>query len=94
MAEVHIFLPYVKFTLYEQSNFTHNSCLLELNSNKLSAVSELRQASYKLIWIQAQIEAFVDGFKLLVKENVLPHKSNKIIFVASAVIIFGISLLG
>ncbi len=49
-----------EMTTYQSKIFR----LLEMNSSKLSAVSELRQASYKLIWTQAQIEAFVDGFNL------------------------------
>jgi NADH-quinone oxidoreductase subunit H len=39
------------------------------------------------------LQSFIDGFKLILKESILPHKSNKIIFFFSAFLIFSLSLV-
>jgi len=38
------------------------------------------------------LQSFVDGFKLIFKENILPYKSNKILFFLCSLLIFVMSL--
>jgi NADH-quinone oxidoreductase subunit H len=40
------------------------------------------------------LQPLSDGFKLLVKETVLPSSSNKLIFILSPILTFVISLMG
>jgi NADH:ubiquinone oxidoreductase subunit H len=34
------------------------------------------------------LQSFVDGLKLVLKEGILPHQSNKLIFIGSAIAVF------
>jgi len=40
------------------------------------------------------LQALVDGFKLILKENTLPNKSSQLMFLGSAFFIFAFSLIG
>jgi len=51
-----------------------------------------RREGPSVVGLSGILQSFVDGFKLIFKENILPYKSNKIIFFFSALFIFILSL--
>jgi len=53
-----------------------------------------RRRGPNVVGVFGLLQPLSDGFKLLVKETVLPSSSNKLIFVLSPIITFLISLLG
>jgi len=53
-----------------------------------------RRRGPNVIGVYGLMQPLADGFKLLVKETVLPSNSNKFIFIISPVITFFISLMG
>jgi NADH:ubiquinone oxidoreductase subunit H len=62
-----------------------------LGERKLLAAIQRREGP-SVVGFHGFLQSFVDGFKLILKENILPYKSNKIIFVISALLIFCASL--
>lgn len=63
-----------------------------LGERKLLAAIQRREGPNLVGWF-GLLQSFVDGFKLILKENILPHKSNKILFFISAFNIFLVSLI-
>src|SRR4051812_23670008 len=63
-----------------------------LGERKLLAAIQRREGPNLVGWF-GLLQSFVDGFKLILKENILPHKSNKLLFFISAFNIFLISLI-
>lgn len=53
-----------------------------------------RRRGPNVVGIYGLLQPLSDGFKLLVKETILPSSSNKIIFILSPVLTFTISLMG
>jgi len=53
-----------------------------------------RRRGPNVIGVYGLLQPLADGFKLLVKETVLPSNANKFIFIISPIITFVISLLG
>lgn len=53
-----------------------------------------RRRGPNLVGVYGLLQPLADGFKLLVKETILPSNSNKIIFILSPIITFVISLMG
>ena len=53
-----------------------------------------RRRGPNVIGVYGLLQPLSDGFKLLVKETVLPSNSNRIIFIISPIITFVISLMG
>ena len=53
-----------------------------------------RRRGPNVVGIYGLTQPLSDGFKLLVKETVLPSSSNKFIFIISPIITFVISLMG
>jgi NADH-quinone oxidoreductase subunit H len=62
-----------------------------LGERKLLAAIQRREGP-SIVGFYGLLQSFVDGFKLILKENILPYKSNKIIFIISALLIFCSSL--
>ena len=53
-----------------------------------------RRRGPNVVGVFGILQPLSDGFKLLVKETVLPSSSNKLIFIISPVVTFLISLMG
>jgi len=53
-----------------------------------------RRRGPNVIGIYGLLQPLSDGFKLFVKESILPSNSNKFIFILSPIITFFISLMG
>jgi len=53
-----------------------------------------RRRGPNVVGVFGTLQPLADGFKLLIKETVLPSNSNKLIFVISPIITFVISLMG
>ena len=53
-----------------------------------------RRRGPNVVGVYGLLQPLSDGFKLLVKETVLPSNSNKFIFIISPIITFVISLMG
>jgi len=53
-----------------------------------------RRRGPNVIGVYGLLQPLSDGFKLFVKESILPSNSNKFIFVLSPIITFLISLMG
>jgi len=52
-----------------------------------------RRLGPNTVGINGILQSFADGFKLVLKENLIPNKSNKVIFVISSVLMFSLSIL-
>lgn len=77
-----IILPYLIAVAY----FT-------LAERKVMAAIQRRRGP-NVVGVYGLMQPLADGFKLLVKETVIPSSANKIIFIISPIITFVISLLG
>jgi len=53
-----------------------------------------RRRGPNVIGLYGLLQPLADGFKLLIKESVIPSSSNKFLFIASPILTFVISLLG
>jgi len=53
-----------------------------------------RRRGPNVIGVYGLLQPLSDGFKLFVKESIIPSNSNKFIFVLSPIITFVISLMG
>lgn len=53
-----------------------------------------RRRGPNVVGVYGLLQPLSDGFKLLVKETVLPSSSNQLIFVLSPILTFVISLMG
>ncbi len=53
-----------------------------------------RRKGPNVIGVYGLLQPLADGFKLLIKESVIPSSSNKFLFIASPILTFVISLLG
>ena len=53
-----------------------------------------RRRGPNVLGVYGLLQPLADGFKLLVKETILPSNSNKVIFIISPIITFIISLMG
>jgi len=51
-----------------------------------------RRRGPNVVGIYGFLQAFADGFKLILKETIIPNSSNYIIFILSPIIIFTLSL--
>lgn len=64
-----------------------------LAERKVMAAIQRRRGP-NVVGVYGLMQPLADGFKLLVKETVIPSNSNKVIFIISPIITFVISLLG
>jgi NADH:ubiquinone oxidoreductase subunit H len=53
-----------------------------------------RRRGPNVVGVYGLLQPISDGFKLLVKETVLPSSSNKLIFILSPMLTFVVSLMG
>jgi NADH-quinone oxidoreductase subunit H len=53
-----------------------------------------RRKGPNVVGVYGLLQPLADGFKVLIKESVIPSSSNKFLFIASPILTFVISLLG
>jgi len=62
-----------------------------LSERKILAAIQ-RRSGPRVVGFEGILQSFVDGFKLVLKENIIPFKSNKFIFFFAAFLMFVVSL--
>jgi len=62
-----------------------------LSERKILAAIQ-RRSGPRIVGFEGILQSFVDGFKLVLKENIIPFKSNKFIFFFAAFLMFVVSL--
>jgi len=65
--------------------------MIYVERKTLAAVQ--RREGPSMVGPNGSLQSFIDGGKLIFKENIIPYKSNKIIFVSSSILMFCFSLL-
>jgi NADH-quinone oxidoreductase subunit H len=65
--------------------------MIYVERKTLAAVQ--RREGPSMVGPNGSLQSFIDGGKLIFKENIIPYKSNKIIFVSSSILMFCLSLL-
>ena len=68
-------------------------CVFYISRKKILGAIQRRRGP-NVVGVYGLLQPLSDGFKLLIKETVLPSNSNKFIFIISPIITFVISLMG
>jgi len=93
MFEVNNILYIILITILTYLPVLGAIAFIILAERKVLAAIQRREGP-NIVGFLGLLQSFIDGFKLILKENIFPHKSNKIIFILSSFLILVFSLIG